>query len=523
MSNIGWLLCLAPQQFIEARNVFPGPELWTEAGVLLDANEDGAWDVLFVNANGYAAPSGDPLPPTLMVQTGHAAGVASFEDRTATLLPSSLRLHGKGAAVADLDGDGHQEIVFAAAYGAQQPLVRKTSSAGPYLDETFRLPSLVLNSFSVQAGDLDDDGDLDLVFADSGEFAWAEPGGRARLLLNRGDGTFHDAPAQLGAALKVGAQNIKFVDLDLDLDVDVVVDGKSPHTQLYINDGRANFRLDQEIFPAANVPTQLSTYETEWADMDGDLDVDALLMNQEAVFVDAAVQNRLVETGRLGFQSSTAAFAGPNSDDENDFAFLDADDDGDLDVIVATLAPSSEKLFLNRGPLSNGDWGSGFLSYVEGAFSSGPDATLDATIADFDGDGRYDVVTSQGEFGASYANRYYRNAGPMDTQAPRITQTTRTPAAISLGLLAQRLPVRAAIVDSVVDDNVTFVKARLSWTVTHSGSTIQYSADMPHVGGGIHRGMLVLAGSVAVGDRVGLRIDPAHVHLFDAQGNRTAA
>jgi hypothetical protein len=509
----------AQQQFIEIPNVFSGPIVWTEYSVIFDADEDGLMDVLFVNAQGwnvpgdFQAPNANPLPPQLYLNIGITGGIPTFVEATSQLFASVPLFHGKHAAVVDVDMDGHEDLVFATAFGDQQRLFRKDPGSGTFVDETFRLPTLVLNGFYTGVGDFDDDGDPDLVIADAGPNTFAAPGGVARLLLNDGTGFFSDEPGRLGAIEKIGSQNAKVVDIDGDLDLDIVVDGKSPATQLYLNDGCANFTLDTTTLPSSSASSNFSTYETEWGDMDGDLDLDGMIMNWGQNSDDAPAEGLLENTGMLQFAVIPNGMSGSNLQDENDFVLYDVDDDGDLDVMVSVLFPGPEKLFVNRGVM-----GPGFLRQLEGAFTNLLDSTLDIALNDFDGDGRSDAVTVQGEFN-NFQNRYYRGVGPVDTTAPVIGRASSLPTYVALEDLSTVI-VRAWVQDRIVDDGNSYTDVTLEW-VAQRGAVIETGqVPMPHVGGGIYRGVPTpTSGSALLGASLDLTIratdDPGNTSTFD--------
>src|SRR5262245_52987686 len=161
----------AGQQFKEQFGILPIPtNMWTESVTAVDADEDGRWDVLFVHANGWEVP-GDfsstgtfPLPPILLLNTGVHGGNPIFVDGSADYLPADLEMHGKGASVADFDGDGHDDLVLAEAFGVRQHLLMKQPTTLAWVEENGRLPPMTLNCFSAGVGDLDDDGDMDIVF-----------------------------------------------------------------------------------------------------------------------------------------------------------------------------------------------------------------------------------------------------------------------------------------------------------------------------------------------------------------------
>ncbi len=504
-------------QFVERLDVLPGPAVWSEAVHPIDVNRDGRLDLLFANCNGWhepgdmAAPSDEPLRPTLLLNEGSDNGIPRFKDVSETVFPQGLALHAKNAAVCDVDGDGRSDIVFAAAFGARPRLLLWDGAKQRFVDASAsHLPDVRLNSNGVGFGDLDGDGDLDLVFVDSGPQSDREPGGRARLFLNDGAGHFSEASDRFPSAPKVGAQNAKILDIDGDLDLDVVVDGKSRETQLFLNDGHGRFTLDTETIPRAGRWGQ--PYEIEWADLDGDGDLDAVHMSwgqrRTERYRNVVLKNLLVESGRLAFDVITDALDRRNNEDENEFAFFDADDDGDLDLVVATLlaVPGSEKLYLNSGPI-----GPGFLRLSEHAFSEIVDGTLDLCIADFDGDGAPDVVTAQGESDRfeDFRNRYYKNGGPKDTHPPRIS-------AVVMNEEGGRLVVKAAIRDGVADDGESRLKVWLTWEVRGEGIESSGSNPMVYMGGGLYRG--IVPPGVLVGD------DPAsavRVHAEDRAGNRS--
>lgn len=533
------LLALA-QQFVERPGAVPGPVVWSECGVVYDANTDGHWDLFVVNAQGYAipgdfrAPSDDPVAPTLLLGRDAREEGARFRDASAEALPEGLRLHGKDAVAADLDGDGHEDLCLAVAFGARPRLLRRDPPVLRYLDESWRLPDAALNSFSVGCGDLDDDGDLDLVFADCGARSFGGAGGRTRLYVNDGRGTFQDESARLGDLCAVGPQNAKLIDLDGDLDLDLVLDGKAVPTPVWWNDGTGAFTLDQEVVPLpqwagrdfARDPAagrehddDMGTYEIEWGDLDGDLDLDAVYMNfamgRDMPFRDGTLKNVADAGAKPRFEASLDVFDGDTVDDENDLLFLDVDDDGDLDLLVSVLPYFSgpEKLFENVGGLAKGG-----LRLVEGAITPRKDATLDLCAADFDGDGDYDIVSLQGEIpNTDFTNVYYENTGPPDTRPPSIPRVTTLPERIALDDLRRGIVLRAWVVDAVVDDERTQCRASLQWSVELDGVPVAGATPMPHVGGMLHRARL--APPAPAGRLVGARVT-CSVLAYDAVGHQ---
>lgn len=522
------LLCLlargaAAQQFKEQVGILPIPtNMWCESVTPVDADEDGRWDVLFVHANGWQVP-GDfsasgtfPLPPILLLNTGIHGGNPIFVDETATYLPAGLVMHGKGASQADFDGDGHQDLAIAEAFGAQPHLLMKQPDTLAWVEESDRLPAMSLNGFSAGVGDLDDDGDMDIVFTDSGPQTFKPPGGKARLCINDGTAHFTDQPTWINASDKIGAQNAKIVDLDNDFDLDVIVDGKSPQTQFYRNDGHAHFGEDDTLIPAA-MSAGDATYETEWGDLDGDNDLDGVIMSMD-FYTEGTAQNLLSDTGTLSFTGATDTMTGlpvGEFEDDNEFVFFDADDDGDMDVITVSLQHPSEKLYFNSG-----SFGPGFLDIPGDNFTVIPikDSSLDMGMADYDGDGDYDAITGQGET-SNFSKRYYRNEGPADTHPPHIGRVQAAPLTVPLATITSGGYVHHAwIQDSLWDDGQTFETARLLIDTVKLGEFGSSIIPMAHSGGQIFRGVVQPApvSTGLVGMEVSYRVEAKDANLHNS-------
>ncbi|MEM7263053.1 MAG: VCBS repeat-containing protein, partial [Planctomycetota bacterium] len=136
---LGWCLLIGAAddspQFVEVEGAVPGPVHWTEAVVPVDVNGDGRLDLLCVNCDGWARPgdmgakSDQPLAPTLLINESEP-GALRFIDGTAQYLPADFMVFGKDAIAADIDGDGHADLVFACAFGNQQRLLRWDPAGG---------------------------------------------------------------------------------------------------------------------------------------------------------------------------------------------------------------------------------------------------------------------------------------------------------------------------------------------------------------------------------------------------------
>jgi hypothetical protein len=461
-----------PAQYLYTQQVglVTGPTVMSEGCVLVDVDGDTDLDVVF--ANGFVlSSSGQAIQPTLLInKIGQGLGLV---DETAARLPT-LAIRGTLVIAPDVDGDGDADLVFSCNGPSQQRLY-VNDGTGVFTDQSVaRLGALVVAAAGCAYGDVDQDGDLDLFFND--ELA----NGQLKLLRNDGPGTFTNVTTtHVVAAPKTNQQDVVLCDVDNDFDLDVINIGKSAGQQIFFNDGTGRFpTVTTALLPAG---TGL-TYEAEAADLDHDGDLDLTMLSVSSL-TDTVLRNELVPGGTLAFTSLTSALTGGNGDDDNEWAFVDADDDGWLDLVNGSLQSNGEKLYRNNGAFS-------FARQTGTAgFSPVIDSTLDVAVGDLNGDGVFDLVTAQGESG-SFLNRVYYGTGPADSRPPRFVRIETLPAVST----APDGPwvVRATIQDSMVDDGETSVaSASMNWSIAHAGGVATGTTPLRFVGGLLYRAALV--------------------------------
>lgn len=226
------------------------------------------------------------------------------------------------------------------------------------------LGSAVARTASISAGDVDSDGDLDLVVANGRHWP-----GQNKLFLNDGSGTFSDERTL--SADQSTTYAAALADLDGDGDLDVVVGNDRAASYVLVNDGKGRFARGTQIGRISN------TRSVTLADLDGRHGIDVILTNRrEANLI-------CFNDGQGGFDRQSS-FGAP-TDSTINVATGDVDGDGDLDIAVANRDGQQNYVYLNDGK-------GGFARSVP--YGTGTDATRGIALADVDGDGHLDILNA---------------------------------------------------------------------------------------------------------------------------------
>jgi hypothetical protein len=285
-------------------------------------------------------------------------------------------------ALGDVDGDGDLDLVAGNTGHQPNRLYLNGSTANPFTGVIgSNVGSDTDITYSLALGDVDGDGDLDLVTGNS-----SDPN---RLYLNDGSGTF-------GGGSDIGVdtdytRSVALGDVDGDGDLDLVAGNDSQRNRLYLNDG-----VDDpfDTLGGSDITTDThNTYSVALGDVDGDGDLDLVAGNRDQA-------NRLYlndGSGTFGAGSDVAA----DDDPTQAVALGDVDGDGDLDLVAGNYYQAC-RLYLNDGTLDP------FGSVTGSDIATGIQRTESVALGDVDGDGDLDLVV-----GNSYdqRNRLYLNNG----------------------------------------------------------------------------------------------------------------
>src|SRR5215210_9256645 len=212
---------------------------WTNKVELADVNADGLVDVLFANGGDYETP-GEPAFSQVFVNRGSGQ---MFEEATRQVF-GSTRMLARVIKVGDVNADGSPDILVGTTFQTQSQLFLGDGS-GNFTNVTkTHLPQIKASIGDLEVGDVDGDGDLDVVLADWGpESPMENEGGRTMLWLNDGTGHFTDATgARMPDVLVKFSWELEFVDVNNDYDLDILVSCKvCSGSFLFENDGTGAF------------------------------------------------------------------------------------------------------------------------------------------------------------------------------------------------------------------------------------------------------------------------------------------
>ena len=338
--------------------------------------------------------------------------IAKFPNPPQLIMPMPRALFTESSSTAGIDH------VFL----AERPMLAADTDPQDNRAETLvhRNQHLLMSS-GLAAGDVNHDGYPDLLLL-GGKL------GRARLYLNRRDGTFADASARSGLSLDGNTNGATFAEMNGDGHLDLIVGGQTARPTLddednvrqdlyvYFGNGDGSFTLATQH---AGIPTPgRDMASTAFGDYDLDGDLDLLIAHWNLIATGGEEvhlwKNR--GDGRFAPANVEAGVAGSFGARHFSFApsFSDINGDGWPDLLIAGDFETSQ-VFVNEG-------GRRFRNATN-PFVINDENGMGSAIGDYDNDGDLDwfvssvfdpakqeIATAIGTWGSS-GNRLYRNAG----------------------------------------------------------------------------------------------------------------
>lgn len=350
-------------------------------------------------------------------------GVYDFVDVSAASGIGLSADYSTDVVVADFNGDGWDDAFITNCFtqvttpspaNVSKVYINRADGSGRFTYEPTSFPGDLRPSTSAAAGDVDRDGDVDLLVTNDSRGAGGQ-GERSRLYLNDGTGRFTDV-TETHLPGNQAPQHSGFrgyiVDMNNDAWPDIVIAGQL--NQYFVNRGDgtlADSTARLPFHPSTGRPHQFSTMGIAIADFNGDGRLDMAL-------ADSYEQNRLwMQQPDGSFLDVTTGNLPPEGENTVDAVAADFNGDGLLDVVTANFkGPNPHGLYINLG---NG--GEGYARF-EDRSDLIPIVGNDyrgVAVTDFNNDGRIDLAF--GGYGGGYL---LCNEGNTPDRYPRFADST---------------------------------------------------------------------------------------------------
>lgn len=311
-------------------------------------------------------------------------GTGNFTDATIGRL-SNVSHDSEDIAIADFDGDGWLDIVFASEDDATHEFYLNTGF-GNFVDVSTRLPQFVANA--VVATDINGDSYIDLIFGNAGQ---------NRIFINDGSGNFTDETSTRMPSINDITQDILLVDVDNDGDWDLAVANEDGN-RLLINNGSGIFSDETATKLASTV--NMESRKVSKSDINND-GYDDLFFSNMASVPGKDIQDRLYLNDGSGHFTDVSSTHLPYTLKHTfDAVFNNFNEDNNPDLIVAYMSDGRPSVILNDGTGNYTDHTNDYLP------SETAGKNIAVYVADFNNDGKNDIYLGrfQQEDGLFFAN-----------------------------------------------------------------------------------------------------------------------
>ncbi len=306
------------------------------------------------------------------------------------------------ASFGDVDGDGDLDAFVDDNSNTAGRLLMNNGTNQPFLGAVPITFPTVGNPSAADFGDVDGDGDLDLVTSDSTDVIhW--------IRNNATTAPFTPIVDTIVTA-SIAVNDLRLVDVDRDGDLDLVAARYGAPSMLLPNNGTANPWAGETGIDLGS--SNDGVYELAIADFDRDGDADVISDNWTPG-IDLTFDLYLGQLTPDRWSTINAANLGSGSDVGTSLAVGDVDHDGDPDVIVGNFG-SANRWHKNQGGATP------FTGIAGQTITTDAKPTNAVALGDVDGDGDLDLVTANG---SGQANRWYPNNGTTDPWAGLSTGT----------------------------------------------------------------------------------------------------